>query len=102
MEDIIMIGPIRFDTRQHGVECNGKTARLTPNEARVLRTLAVHANTVCTLSQINSEVYGRDNYDDSGALIRSAIRHLRQKIEPDPGHPTYILTVPGVGYQLVI
>jgi DNA-binding response OmpR family regulator len=28
------------------------------------------------------------------------VRRLRRKIEPDPGHPRYILTVPGVGYRL--
>jgi DNA-binding winged helix-turn-helix (wHTH) protein len=34
-------------------------------------------------------------------LIKAHIRHLRQKVEPDPGKPSYILTVPGVGYTLI-
>ena len=41
-----------------------------------------------------------DNDDDAG-LIKATIRHLRQKIEPDPNYPIYILTVPSVGYTLV-
>lgn len=99
MDDIIMIGPMRFNARQLQVECNGKTVRLTPNEARTLYFLATHANTVCTSSQLSSAVYGDDNSD---TMIKLSIRHLRQKVEPDPNSPTYILTVPGVGYQLII
>jgi DNA-binding response OmpR family regulator len=35
-------------------------------------------------------------------MLKAHIRQLRQKIEPDPGQPIYLLTVPGVGYQLVL
>jgi DNA-binding response OmpR family regulator len=55
---------------------------------------------VCTAEQIVSHIWGFGNEGDSG-LIKAHIRHLRQKIEPDPGTPCYILTVPGVGYTLV-
>lgn len=102
MSTIIMIGPIRFDTVSHEVESPGKKFRLTPNEARTLTFLATHANQVCTPGQIEREVYGFDNSDGSSAMIKAMIRQLRQKIEPDPGQPTYILTVPSVGYQLVL
>jgi len=95
-----MIGPIRFNPRQHEVENNGKTVCLTPNEARTLYFLATHANTACTVDQISSWVYDSDNYDGSATLVKVAIRHLLQKIEPDPNNPDYILTVPG-GYTLV-
>ncbi len=101
-DDIIMIGPIRFNPRQLEVSAPGKTARLTPMESRTLYFLATHANTVCTFSQINSEAYGFDNDDGSTGLIKMHIRHLRQKIEPDPMHPIYLLTVPGEGYKLVV
>jgi DNA-binding response OmpR family regulator len=101
-EDIIMIGPIRFNSRQLEVSAPGKTARLTPMEGRTLYFLATHANTVCTFSQINSEAYGFGNDDGSTALIKMHIRHLRQKIEQDPNNPIYILTVPVEGYKLVV
>ena len=99
MDDIIIIGPIRFNARQYQIERNGKTIGLSTLEARVLITLAAHANTACTLRQLSLEVYG---IDDAGNMIKLFIRHLRHKIEPDPTSPTYIQTVPGVGYQLVI
>jgi DNA-binding response OmpR family regulator len=79
---------------------NGKTSRLTPTESKLLHLLAVNANNVCTSNQIVSHIWGFGNEGDVG-LIKAHIRHLRQKIEPDPGTPLFILTVPGVGYTLV-
>jgi DNA-binding response OmpR family regulator len=62
--------------------------------------LAAHANTVCTSSQIVSQVWGYNDAGDTG-LVKSHIRHLRQKIEPNPAQPIYLLTVPEGGYMLV-
>jgi len=104
MRDILMIGPVRFHTVSHEVESGGKTLHLTTMEARTLSFLALHANQVCTFGQIASEAYGFTTYEEDAntALIPVNIRHLRQKIEPDPSSPVYILTVPGVGYRLVL
>ncbi|SRR5216683_7739009 len=103
MSDILMIGLVRFHTVSHEVESGGKTLHLTTLEARTLSFLALHANEVCTFGHIAKEAYGFDNYDDGdSALIPICIRHLRQKLEPDPRNPVYILTVPGVGYRLVL
>ena len=103
MSDILMIGPVRVHTVSHEVESGGKTLHLTTMEARTLSFLALHANQVCTFNQIASEAYGFENSNDGDtALIPINIRHLRQKIEPDPRNPVYILTVPGVGYRLVL
>ncbi len=96
---IVMIGPFRFDTQQYRLERDGKQIGLTTMEARTLIALATHANTVCTFKQLSQEVY---EIDDASSILRSKIRHLRQKIEPDPRNPIYILTVPDVGYQLNI
>ena len=72
---------------------------MTPTESRLLHLLAVNANNVCTANQIVSYIWGYGNEGDV-YLIKAHIRHLRQKIERDPSRPTYILTVPGVGYTL--
>jgi DNA-binding response OmpR family regulator len=97
---IISVGPLRVDALHNEVSANGKIARLTPTESKLLHLLAVNANNVCTAEQIVSHIWGFGNEGDSG-LIKAHIRHLRQKIEPDPGQPCYIRTVPGVGYTLV-
>lgn len=97
---IIEVGPIKVNSMSHEVRTPaGATARLTPTESKVLHILAANANDICTLGQIVSHVWG---YGDSGDtyLIKAHIRHLREKIEPDPSNPRFIVTVPGVGYSL--
>src|SRR5207245_7382449 len=97
---IITVGPIRVDSLHNEVSVDGRMARMTPTESKLLHLLAVNANNVCTASQIVSHIWGFGNDGDSG-LIKAHIRHLRQKVEPDPGNPRYILTIPGVGYTLM-
>ena len=97
---VIKVGPVQVDSLHNEVCFNGKTSRLTPTESKLLHLLAVNANNVCTANQIVSHIWGFGNDGDS-CLIKAHIRHLRQKIEPDPGSPHYILTVPGVGYTMV-
>jgi len=97
---LVTVGPILVDSLHNEVTIHGKTSRLTPTESKMLHLLAVNANDVCTANQMVSHVWGYDGEGDAG-LIKAHIRHLRQKIEPDPSHPYYILTVPGVGYTLM-
>jgi two-component system KDP operon response regulator KdpE len=47
-----------------------------------------------------AKVWGYD-YRDEGHYVRLYISYLRQKLEPDPAHPRYILTMPGLGYKFV-
>ena len=96
---LITIGPLTVDSLHNEVTVSGKTVRLTPIESRILHLLAVNTNVVCTSEQIVSHVWGFNNDGDS-SLIKAHIRHLRQKVEPDPGKPRFLLTVPGVGYTL--
>jgi DNA-binding response OmpR family regulator len=97
---IITVGPIYVDSLHNEVSIDGKKARLTPTESKLLHLLAVNANNVCTANQIVSHIWGFGNDGDT-SLIKAHIRHLRQKIEPDLSKPYYILTVPGVGYTLI-
>jgi DNA-binding response OmpR family regulator len=97
---VVTVGPIRIDSLHNEVTVYGKTMRLTPTESKLLHLLAISANDVCTANQIVTHVWGYDGEGDAG-LIKAHIRHLRQKVEPDPGNPHYILTVPGVGYTLI-
>ncbi|HLZ80982.1 MAG TPA: response regulator transcription factor [Ktedonobacteraceae bacterium] len=97
---VVKVGPLQVDSLHNEVRFNGKISRLTPTESKLLHLLAVNANNVCTANQIVSHIWGFGNDGDS-CLIKAHIRHLRQKVEPDPGNPSYILTVPGVGYTMV-
>ena len=97
---IITVGPIRVDSLHNEVSIHGETSRLTPTEGKLLHFLATNANDVCTSEQIVTHVWGYGGEGDI-SLIKAHIRHLRQKIEPDPSKPRYINTVPGVGYTMV-
>ncbi|HEY7418251.1 MAG TPA: response regulator transcription factor, partial [Ktedonobacteraceae bacterium] len=93
----ITVGPVTLDAMRHEVTRDGVKVRLTPTESRLLHLLISHTGQVLTTDMIIERVWGYDEAGDSG-LVKTHIRHLRQKVEPDPNSPQYILTVPGVGY----
>ena len=96
---MITVGPICVDSLHNEATIREKVVRLTPTESKLLHLLAANVNEVCTAHHIVTHVWGY-NGDGDVCLIKAHIRHLRQKVEPDPGNPRYILTVPGVGYTL--
>ena len=73
--------------------------KLTPKEYDLLRVLVIHAGKVVTHQHLLREVWGAASVYETHYL-RVYIGQLRQKIEPDPAQPRYILTEPGVGYRL--
>jgi two-component system alkaline phosphatase synthesis response regulator PhoP len=93
----ITVGPVSLDVTRHEVSQNGTRARLTPTESRLLHLLLTHAGQVLTTDTIIERVWGYNEIGDSG-LVKTHIRHLRQKVEPEPSNPRYLVTVPGVGY----
>lgn len=97
---MLTIGPISMDTLRNEVTVNGKIQHLTPIESKLLHFLALNANNICTVHQIISHIWGM-GCSDGINMIKSHIRHLRLKVEPEPEKPRYILTVPGKGYTLV-
>jgi DNA-binding response OmpR family regulator len=97
----ITVGPISVDSLHNEARIHGKVARLTRTESKLLYLLAQNADDVCTAEQIVNYIWGYDGTGDA-CLIKAHIRHLRQKIEPDPAHPRYIQTVSGVGYTFVL
>ncbi len=73
---------------------------LTPREFDVLAYLVRHAGKVATHRVLLADVWGPD-YSSETQYLRVFINRLRRKIEPDPSHPAYIVTEPGVGYRLL-
>ena len=76
---------------------NGERVKLTPIEFRLLAYLLENANRILTHKQLLEKVWGWE-YTDDVDYVRIYISHLRQKIEPDPATPKYIVTEVGVGY----
>jgi two-component system KDP operon response regulator KdpE len=72
--------------------------KLTPTEYSLLQELAVNSGKVLTHTHLLNRVWGPE-YQDEREYLHVFVRRLRTKLESDPNHPKYILTVSGVGYQ---
>lgn len=72
--------------------------RLTPTEWDVLEILVRNAGNLVTRQSLLTDIWGSEHITDTGYL-RLYIAQLRKKIEPDPGHPRYLLTESGMGYR---
>ena len=98
-EPLFRCGALSVDLLRRIVSVDGREVKLTPKEYDLLRTLVTHAGKVVTHQYLLREVWGPGSLYETHYL-RVYIGQLRQKIEPDPAQPRYILTEPGVGYRL--
>ena len=90
----------QIDLAARIVRRDGEEVRLTRTEYDLLRTLAVDAGKVLTHRQLLQAVWGPE-YGEETEYLRTFVKQLRRKLEPDPSRPRHILTEPGVGYRLV-
>jgi two-component system KDP operon response regulator KdpE len=88
---------LTVDLAERKVTANGERLKLTPREFRLLALLVDNADRILSHQQVLENVWGWEYIDDVD-YVRIYISHLRQKIEPDPAQPRYILTEPGMGY----
>ncbi|HEX9438805.1 MAG TPA: response regulator transcription factor [Roseiflexaceae bacterium] len=100
-ERTITVGALHLDTWRQEATLGGRTLPLTPTEFRVLLCLAEHAGAMLSYAQLVRCAQGYEADElEAGELIKPHIHHLRQKLEPDPAAPRYILNVRGKGYLL--
>ncbi|HEC36156.1 MAG TPA: response regulator transcription factor [Anaerolineae bacterium] len=92
-------GELEINFARRTVKARGEKVSLTRTEYALLRQLALNANRVMLHQDLLTAVWGPE-YRDDVDYLRAYIRYLRRKLEPDPSHPRYILTSPGVGYVL--
>ena len=92
-------GRLVIDTVQHEVTAAGKQVDLTPNEYKLLMTLARYPGRVYSRLELVNHVQGYD-FDGYERTIDVHVKNLRKKIEPDPRRPRYVQTVFGAGYRL--
>ncbi|HMQ54206.1 MAG TPA: response regulator transcription factor [Anaerolineae bacterium] len=91
---------LQIDFEHRSVIVDGHEIKLRPTEYRLLYHLVNNAGRTLTHEMILSKVWGYE-YRDESQYVRLYITYLRQKIEPDPANPRYILTERGVGYSFV-
>jgi DNA-binding response OmpR family regulator len=98
-EAVSVFGPICLDADKHSVTMNGEAVALTPSEFKLLQTLMSYPGKVFTRGELLDRLYS-DGGDVIDRVIDVHMGKLRQKLEPNPSHPRYLLTVHGVGYRL--
>jgi two-component system, OmpR family, KDP operon response regulator KdpE len=94
---VFRTGDLSVDLVRRIVKVGDKEVKLSPKEYELLRVLVQHAGKVLTHRFLLQELW--DATTDS-QYLRVYVRQLRQKIEPDPERPQYILTETGIGYRL--
>ena len=90
-------GRITIDFVQRRVTAGGQEVALTATEYKLLCQFAMNAERVMLHEELLTRVWGAD-YRNELEYLRAYVRHLRQKLEINPGHPRHILSRPGVGY----
>lgn len=94
---VFRVGDLSVDQVRRIVKVRDYEIKLSPKEYDLLRVLVQHAGKVLTHKFMMGELW--DQATDA-QYLRVYVRQLRQKIEPDPERPEYILTETGVGYRL--
>ncbi len=95
---LIQIGGLQIDLLQHRVRMHDSEIDLTSKEFALLSFLASNAGRVYSREQLLEQVWGYNYYGDA-RTVDVHIRHLREKIEKDPGNPELVITVWGTGYK---
>jgi DNA-binding response OmpR family regulator len=96
--DVLHAGPFILDSDKRTVTVSGKPVDLTPTEFDLLSTLMASPGRVFSRMQLldNLQGYAYEGYERT---IDAHVKNLRQKVEADPKHPEFVLTVYGLGYK---
>jgi DNA-binding response OmpR family regulator len=99
-EQCLKVQDVELSRDRHTVAVNGELVDLTPTEFKLLACMMERPNEVCSPQELvrNAQGYETDPWG-ARAIVRVHIRRLRQKLEPDPVNPRYIVNVRGVGYM---
>src|SRR3989442_15194878 len=89
-------GDLEIDLAGHIVRLRGQEVRLSPIEFALLEQLITNLGKVLPHRTLLQRIWGTE-YGGEAEYLRVYINRLRQKLEPDPAHPRYFLTEPGVG-----
>ena len=99
-DEPIRIGRLTVDLARQLVLAGDEPVHLSRIEYNLLALLARNEGKLLTHRAILREVWG-PSYQVESHYLHVYISRLRQKIEPDPQHPAYLITEPGAGYRLV-
>ena len=93
------LGSVHLDYGARRLTVAGGTVDLTAREYAVMFELSVNAGRVMTHEQLLLRVWGSKATGDS-SLVRTIVNRLRRKLGDDARNPSFIITIPGVGYRM--
>jgi two-component system KDP operon response regulator KdpE len=93
-------GSLTVDLERREVRSNERLIHLTPTEYALLTALIAQPDRVVTDRSLLKRVWGPE-YGSEDHYLHVYVARLRKKLEPEPGNPALLLTVPGVGYRLL-
>jgi two-component system response regulator RegX3 len=96
--DHVEVGDVRIDAARHEVYVRGEAVQLPLKEFELLELLVTNAGRVLTRDVLIDRIWGPNYFGDTKTLDVH-IKRLRAKVETDPGAPSRIVTVRGVGYR---
>jgi two-component system KDP operon response regulator KdpE len=96
--DVVTTDAFTVDLGAHRVSRGNDTVRLTPTEWSLLELLVRNPGKLVPQRNLLIEVWG-PAYEHETHYLRVYLAQLRRKLEPDPAHPRYLITEPGVGYR---
>jgi len=97
-QEVVRLEGLEVDLLKRTVVAHGDRVDLTYIEFELLKTLISHPGRVYSRQILLQLVWGDSEYRDA-RTVDVHIRHLREKIEPDPKNPEYIFTVRNIGYK---
>lgn len=97
--EVLQTGDIQVDEARHTALKGGSALALTPREFDLLAFLARNKGLVFSREQLLEKLWGYDFTGDT-RTVDVHIRWLREKIEDDPGKPSRLVTVRGIGYKM--
>lgn len=98
--EILIFGDARVDFTSMEATRAGKPITLTTQEFKLLKYLASSPGRVISREELLNEVWGYQNYPSTRTVDNHILR-LRQKLEPEPASPRFLLTMHGAGYKFI-
>ena len=98
--DVLAFGDVEIDFTSMEGKRAGKPVSMTAQEFKLLRFLSRSTDRVISREELLNEVWGYQNYPSTRTVDNHILR-LRQKLEPDPAHPRFFVTVHSAGYKFV-
>ncbi len=96
--DLLVFGDVRIDFSSMEATRGDRRLTLTAQEFKLLKFFSSSPDRVISREKLLNEVWGYENYPSTRTVDNHVLR-LRQKLEPDPANPRYLLTTHGAGYK---